>query len=210
LRASNERPLPCLAVARGGTDGETAKVIRRPAIVAVLLTVLLFALPGTAQALRVSRLIAPATACPHQGDRGDSVAVQERAMRCMANFARQRRGLPKLKADRRLQRSAHHKARDIVRCDSFSHSACGRGFTYWMRRDGYLSGRCWRAGENIAWGGGSLGTVRSIFEAWMRSPGHRENILELGYDGLGVGLVVGALDGYSPAYVWAQHFGRRC
>ncbi len=131
-------------------------------------------------------------------------------MRCMTNFARQRLGIPKLDANRRLGRSAHHKALDIVRCDSFSHSACGRGFTYWMRREGYLSGGCWRAGENIAWGTGSLGTVRSIFEAWMHSPGHRENILDPSYDSLGVGLVVGPLDGYSPADVWVQHFGERC
>lgn len=185
-------------------------MIRRLAIVAALLTALLCAAPGPAQAIRFNRLIAPPPTCRHQGDRSDPIAVQERAMRCMTNFARHRLGLTRLKADRRLQRSAHHKTRDIIRCDSFSHSACGRGFTYWIRREGYLSGGCWRAGENIAWGGGSLGTVRSIFEAWMRSPGHRENILGPRYDGLGVGLVIGSLDGYSPAYVWVQHFGERC
>jgi len=185
-------------------------VIRKLTIGAALATALLGAAPGAAQATDVSRLVAPSSACAHQGDRSDPIAVQERAMRCMTNFARRRAGLSRLVANRRLQRSAGHKARDIIRCDSFSHSACGRSFTYWMRRDGYLSGGCWRAGENIAWGGGSFGTVRSIFEAWMNSPGHRENILDPHYDGLGVGLVVGPLSGYSPAYVWVQHFGQRC
>ena len=44
----------------------------------------------------------------------------------------------------------------------------------------------------------------------MHSPGHRENILSPGYDGLGVGLDIGSLQGYSPASVWVQHFGERC
>ena len=131
-------------------------------------------------------------------------------MRCMTNFARRRAGLHRLAADPRLKRSAAHKARDIVRCESFSHYACGRDFTYWIRRVGYLSGGCWRAGENIAWGSGDYGSVRSIFEAWMHSPGHRSNILSPGYDGLGVGLEIGSFEGYSPASVWVQHFGERC
>ena len=185
-------------------------MIRRVAIGAVLITVILGLAAGPAQGIEISRLIAPSSACKHQGDRSDPVAVQERAMRCMTNFARRRAGLHRLAADRRLKRSAAHKARDIIRCDSFSHYACGRDFTYWIRRVGYLSGGCWRAGENIAWGSGDYGTVRSIFEAWMHSPGHRENILSPGYHGLGVGLDIGSLEGYSPASVWVQHFGERC
>ncbi len=185
-------------------------MIRRLAISAALVTATLGVGASSAQSIEISRLIAPASACPHQRDLSDPVAVQERAMRCMTNFARDRIGLGRLGADHRLKRSAAHKARDIVRCNSFSHSACGRAFTYWIRRAGYLSGGCWRAGENIAWGSGDLGTVRNIFEAWMHSSGHRHNILSAGYDGLGVGLEIGSLEGYSPASVWVQHFGERC
>ena len=54
--------------------------------------------------------------------------------------------------------------------------------------------QCWQAGENLAWGSGEDGTVRSIFRAWMRSPGHRQNILGE-FDQIGVSLQVGKLDG---------------
>jgi uncharacterized protein YkwD len=77
-----------------------------------------------------------------------------------------------------------------------------------MERFGYLRG-CASAGENIAWGTGELGTVRSIFRAWMRSPGHRENILGP-YEEIGVGLRIGSLDGNQRAHVWTQDFGSRC
>ena len=42
---------------------------------------------------------------------------------------------------------------------------------------GYLAARCWRAGENIAWGTGNYASVRSIFVAWLHSPEHRANLL---------------------------------
>ena len=86
------------------------------------------------------------------------------------------------------------KAADILRCDEFSHEACGREFTYWIERFGYLGGGCWRAGENIAWGTGSVGSVRAIFRAWLHSSGHRENILGP-FTQLGIGLRVGKLEG---------------
>ena len=88
-------------------------------------------------------------------------------MLCLTNQARHRRGLGKLDDIAKLNRSAGRKSRDIIRCDSFSHEACGRDFTFWMQRVGYIPAPCWRAGENIAWGTGSYGTVRSIFNAWV-------------------------------------------
>lgn len=130
-------------------------------------------------------------------------------MRCMTNFARARVGLRPLGGPRELAGAAAAKAGDILGCDEFSHEACGREFTYWMERSGYLDANCWRAGENIAWGTGRLGTVRSIFDAWMHSPGHRENILG-SYSQIGIGLEVGSLDGYDGAAVWVQEFGSHC
>lgn len=154
-------------------------------------------------------LIAPAAACPGQ-DRLDAPAqVQVQAMRCMTDFARERAGLAALGAEERLDSSARDKAGDVLRCDEFSHFACGRAFTYWMEESGYLLASCWRAGENLAWGTGEEGTVRSIFRAWMRSPGHRKNILG-DYAQLGIGLRVGNLEGLGGTRVWAQHFGSRC
>lgn len=124
----------------------------------------------------------------------------------MTNYARERRGLQALGGARALDRAGARKAADILRCDEFSHEACGRDFTYWLRRFGYTRGGCWRAGENIAWGNGSLGSVRAIFRAWLHSPGHRGNILGE-YTQLGLGFRVGTLEGNHGAHVWTQEFG---
>jgi uncharacterized protein YkwD len=130
-------------------------------------------------------------------------------MRCLTDFARRRAGRRPLARARRLDRSAALKSRDIVRCNSFSHDACGRDFTYWMRRTGYIGGGCWRAGENLAVGVGRYATPRAIFAGWLRSSGHRHNILG-DYRDLGLGLRVGALGDWRAAHVWTQHFGLHC
>ena len=116
-------------------------------------------------------------------------------MRCLTNFARAA-ARPRAACRRRAGSTAppRRKSADILRCDEFSHEACGREFTYWIQRVGYISAGCWRAGENIAWGSGSSRPLRSIFRAWMRSPGHRENILG-SYGEIGIGLRVGGLEG---------------
>ena len=177
---------------------------------ALALSLLALTLLATAAGARSLRsLIAPVSACSNQNDVGFSVAEQERAMRCMTNFARAKVGLPSLGDAAELDRSAAAKASDIVRCDSFSHEACGRGFTYWIGRVGYLRARCWRAGENLAWGTGRAGDVRAIFSAWIHSPEHRKNILGR-YGQIGIGLTVGRLDDSASAHVWTQHFGSHC
>lgn len=182
---------------------------QRAILASALLVSLLVIVPASAGATPISELIAPASSCPGQNMTDRSVTGQERAMRCMTNYARARVGLRPLGAPPELAIAAAGKAGDILGCDEFSHEACGREFTYWMERAGYLDGGCWRAGENIAWGTGRLGTVRSIFDAWMHSPGHRENILGR-YSQIGIGLEFGSLDGYDGAAVWAQEFGSHC
>jgi uncharacterized protein YkwD len=179
-------------------------------MVAALAAALACAAPGSVAALELSRLMAPPSACPGQNLIGAPAAVQERAMRCMTSFARHRADRKRLARSRALDRSADLKSRDIVRCDSFSHFACGRDFTFWIRRVGYLPSGCWRAGENIAWGTGSKSSVRSIFRAWMGSAGHRQNLLSNDYEHIGVGLQIGGLEDFGRAHVWTQHFGLRC
>jgi len=156
------------------------------------------------------RLIAPPSLCPGQSRLDASAEAQEATMRCMTDFARVQAGLAKLTATPELEQSAGDKAGDILLCDSFSHDACGRDFTYWMRQTGYISpSQCWRAGENLAWGTGGYGAVRAIFRAWMSSPGHRENILG-DFDQIGISLRIGALAGQTGTHVWTEHFGTRC
>jgi uncharacterized protein YkwD len=166
-------------------------------------------LAPSAGAMNLQRLIAPTSTCAGQTDPGATVAEQERAMHCMTDYARGHAGMAGLGDAADLDRSARDKSDDILRCDSFSHYACGRQFTYWMERVGYTSASCWRAGENIAWGTGEGGSVRSIFRSWIHSSVHRENILGA-YGQIGVGLEVGRLAGRDGVHVWTQHFGSHC
>lgn len=178
--------------------------MKRKAPLAILLAAAALTLAAPAAAAP-RPLIAPASACPGQTDLAAPAARQVRAMRCLVNFARGGRGLPAYAGSGLLNRAAAHKSADILRCGEFSHEACGRPFTYWMEQLGYPA--C-GAGENIAWGSGRLGSPRSIFRSWMRSQGHRENILGP-FEEIGIGVRVGSIEGYSGAHVWTQNFGSR-
>jgi uncharacterized protein YkwD len=166
------------------------------------------ALAGNPTALRV--LSAPTTMCVGADDPDANTALQESAMGCLVNYARQQAGVGRINDLAKLDGSAANKGGDILRCNQFSHEACGRDFLYWFRRAGYLSGRCWWVGENLAWGTGSLGSARAIMKAWLHSPEHRANLLSTQYSQYGISLRVGSLSGASSAHVWVNHFGRHC
>jgi uncharacterized protein YkwD len=164
---------------------------------------------SAARTAATSPLVASPETCPGQGASEAPLEAREQVMLCMTNFARAAVGLGQLREVEELDRSAFGKADDVLRCDSFSHFACGREFTYWIRAAGYIGEACWHAGENLAWGTDEFGTVRSIFRAWMSSPTHRKNILG-DYADVGIALETGDLEGNAGAQVWAAHFGSRC
>lgn len=58
------------------------------------------------------------------------------------------------------------------------------------------------AGENIAAG---QQTPQSVVDSWMKSPGHRANILKKDYTQIGCGVAVGGQYGY----YWTQEFIRQ-
>lgn len=152
-------------------------------------------------------LVAPAKVCPNEaGFKHEAKA--RKSMVCLTNYARHKKGLKRYKVNHLLTRSASTKASDILSCDDFSHTACGRDFTWWMDKYGYTKG-AWSAGENIAWSTGSYGASRSIFRAWLTSPGHRHVILSRDYEDLGIGVAHGNLSGAAGVRIWVQHFGRR-
>lgn len=163
---------------------------------------------SVARTATTSPLVASPGACPGQNDLDAPAEAQEQAMICMTNFARTAAGLGTLSEVEELDRSTLDKAADVLRC-GFSHFACGREFTFWIREAGYIGEACWHAGENLAWGAGELGSVRAIFRAWMASPTHRRNILG-DYSQIGIAQRTGNLEGTPGAQVWAAHFGSRC
>jgi len=160
----------------------------------------------------LNRLLAPESSCPGQSDAGAAPAAQEATMECMINYTRSKAGHGSLADAAKLDTSANDKADDILQCDDFSHTACGRSFTYYFDQIGYIVGAntCYRVGENIAWGSGDLGTVRSIADAWIHSPEHLANMLSDSFSQFGVGYQVGNLNGYDGAHVWVTHFGDHC
>ncbi len=59
-------------------------------------------------------------------------------------------------------------------------------------------------GENLALG--NFSNAQSILDAWMKSPGHRANILNTKYTEIGVGIIQGNYNGQTM-WLAVQHFG---
>jgi uncharacterized protein YkwD len=131
---------------------------------------------------------------------------------CLLNAERRARGLSRLRSNGRLARSALGHARDMVRRGYFAHVArSGASVIDRIRRGGYLTGaRRWTVGENLAWGSGARATPREIVDAWMRSPGHRANILAGQFREVGIGIALGApRRGVRSAATYNTNFGAR-
>jgi uncharacterized protein YkwD len=115
------------------------------------------------------------------------------AILCLHNKIRAVHGLPALREHKRLRKAAVGHSRDMVRTRYFEHTTpSGRTMVDRILAARYVRANGgWELGENLEWGSGSLATPRGAMDAWMRSPGHRANILKRSYRELGVGVVVG-------------------
>jgi uncharacterized protein YkwD len=176
--------------------------------VTLLFLVAGLALAAPAQAERFDRLLAPESVCPNQTEVDRSLRRQVATMRCLHRYARRRAGRRALYRSRRLRRSARAKARDIRRCQSFSHTACGRDAFYWFRRFGFARG-AFGIAENLAFGSGDAGSPRSMMSAWLHSDGHRQALLDGDYRVAGFAVVRGRYEGYDRVQFWVAHFGYR-
>jgi uncharacterized protein YkwD len=139
-----------------------------------------------------------------------SKRVLVRATLCLLNAERARRHLRPLRLNSELSAAARGHSRAMVDKGFFSHtSPDGTTFVDRIRRSGYLDGaRAWNIGENIAYGSGRLSTPRAIAGAWMRSPGHRANILSSSYRSIGIGIASGTPGGDAGG-TYTTDFGRR-
>jgi uncharacterized protein YkwD len=125
-------------------------------------------------------------------DAGNLAAVRA-AVLCLHNRERAERGLAPLKEHARLRDAAEGHSADMVAGGYFSHDARdGDDMVDRILRTGYARGAgAWSLGENIAYGTGSLATAAQIHRAWMRSPGHKANILRRQFREIGIGIVLG-------------------
>jgi uncharacterized protein YkwD len=131
---------------------------------------------------------------------------------CLINVERRERGRSALRHNPGLALAGQRHARDMVSRRYFAHvSRAGTEFSQRIRRTGYLRGAS-RAvlGENLAWGGGRLATPRQIVRSWMRSPGHRANMLQRRFSEVGIGVVRSLpVRGLGRGATYAAEFGRR-
>ncbi|HWH95500.1 MAG TPA: CAP domain-containing protein [Baekduia sp.] len=112
---------------------------------------------------------------------------------CLLNEQRAAHGLGALSASATLDRAATAFARDMVARSFFDHVSPGGGTMMdRIKAAGWVPAGSWSAGENIAWGSGSYATPASIVDGWMRSAGHRANILNAGFRQIGIGIADGA------------------
>lgn len=119
------------------------------------------------------------------------------------NLQRSRNGLPALSTEAKLTAMAQAKVDDMFNKQYFEHeSPTGVGPGDLAETAGY---NYLIVGENLALGNFKDDTT--LLEAWMNSPGHRENILNPKYEEIGVAVKRGVYEGRT---VWmaAQEFGR--
>ena len=111
----------------------------------------------------------------------------------LVNIARANAGVAPLQWHAGLGTVARNFSRDMYTRDFFSH-ICPDGTYPWDRMEAAGITGFWFAAENIAAG---RGTPQDVVDAWMNSPGHRENILAPEATHLGVGF---------HNYFWTQKF----
>jgi uncharacterized protein YkwD len=171
---------------------------KAPRLLLVVCAALLVALPAPAMAAkdggkRKARTAAECANTDVVPDAGNVAAVRT-AVLCLHNRERNERGLAPLKEHARLRQAAEGHSADMVAGRYFSHDAPdGDDMVDRILRTGYARGAAgWSLGENIAYGTGELATAAQIHRAWMRSPGHKANILRRQFREIGIGIAIGA------------------
>jgi uncharacterized protein YkwD len=153
---------------------------------------------------------APAVACTGAGKTPSQLVVKEarQTVLCLLNQRRRQHGLSKLSMQRNLQRAAQAHSNSMDAGDFFEHGdTFGR-----IAGSGYLDGAgTWGYGENIRWGDGGLGTPKVAVAEWMRSAGHRANILNGRYRQIGIGITIGSPVGGpgNDTAIYTTDFGYR-
>ena len=135
-------------------------------------------------------------------------AEAEQAVLTAVNAARAKAGCGPLKFNAKLMAAAKLHARNMAEKDFFGHTGKdGRGFAARVRNEGY---KYRFAAENIAAG---QPTAQRAVQAWLKSPGHRRNMLNCKFRETGIAMAYQPNDrplrGQSGSlrYYWVQDFG---
>ena len=121
----------------------------------------------------------------------------------LVNLARQKEGLAPLVQNDVLTKIAQDKLDDMIENNYFSHtSPSGKTPWSWFAKEGYDYKY---AGENLAI---NFTSAENQQEAWMKSPTHRKNILNIDYQEIGVAFGAGEING-KMSLITVQEFGAR-
>lgn len=117
------------------------------------------------------------------------------------NTQRTKYGLSPLKENSKLDASAQLKVEDMFKNQYFAHtSPSGVEIGDLANEVGY---EFISIGENLALG--NFENDEKLVEAWMNSPGHRENILNSKYKEIGIAVLKGTFEG-KTTWIAVQHF----
>lgn len=164
------------------------------ALALLLCAVLAFLLPSTA-----STRTAPA-ARPLPAAKPMSLDGMAREIVYLVNIERAQHALPPLRVNDRLTADAKLQAAQIAETGMLDHVILSGQYPT-PRERAQAAGYAWDAlGENLALG---FTDAPSAVAAWMRSPGHRANILAGGYSETGVVLAPDA----RGRLIFVQTFG---
>ncbi|MFD8995831.1 CAP domain-containing protein [Streptomyces abikoensis] len=151
------------------------------------------ALATALTAVTVCGLVRPPAA------RAEPVTSLRQQVVTLVNAQRNAAGCSSLRVSPQLTAAAQKHSDDMAEEHFFSHTGPdGAGPGSRISAAGYH----WDAyGENIARG---QATPAAVMDAWMRSAGHRENILDCAFREMGVGVATGPEGPF-----WTQDFGSR-
>jgi len=141
---------------------------------------------------RVSSRAKASGRTPSAVSRGGCPAGAVAAVVAQVNAERAAKNLRPLVADPELTRAAESRARGMAASNRLSHS----GWEQAIRGEVSVASAM---GENVAY---NYSTATAVVDGWMRSAGHRRNILDRSFRRVGVGCVADARD----HLWWAQDF----
>jgi uncharacterized protein YkwD len=134
----------------------------------------------------------PVAAAPAKNLSAEQVAVN------LTNTQRAQHGCSALRVDVHLRTAARAHSKDMHLRHYFEHNSLN-GDTPWDRIK--AAGYSQPGAENIAMG---YATAKAVVDGWMKSPGHRANILNCSLKAVGIGVEYGQGGPW-----WTQDFGFR-
>ncbi len=175
-------------------------------------------IPAAILALLTALLVGPVTGEAQAGCKYSSTPAFEikrkqarKATLCLINKQRRSRGLSRLREQKAQRKAAKKHTKNMLKRGCFGHKCPGEGdLVDRITATRYLPCGCsWGVAENIAYGYGIESSPKRIVRAWMRSSGHRANILNRSYEHIGIGIRPGSPSGRRNAATYTTTFGYR-